>query len=135
MLMKFDLTGARKEGSNEARGLYALRGFCYTPIPHHKTGFDLARARPREGLAALRGEGYEACVGMSSVELGIDGKIWVAYMTLQVGCSASMSMRKREAAICGISFNPFADRQSKTSASKAFSGSSLEAQFAGFRTV
>ena len=26
-----DLTGARKEGSNEAGGLYALRGFCYTP--------------------------------------------------------------------------------------------------------
>jgi hypothetical protein len=46
-----------------------------------------------------------------------------------------MSMRKREAAICGISFNPFADRQSKTSASKTFSGSSLAAQFAGFRAV
>jgi hypothetical protein len=30
-LMKFDLTGARKDGSNRDRGYYALRGKCYTP--------------------------------------------------------------------------------------------------------
>jgi hypothetical protein len=29
--MKFDLTGQRKSGSNGRRGLYALRGKCYTP--------------------------------------------------------------------------------------------------------
>lgn len=96
----------------------------------------LTGARPRaKGSLHCEGKDTKPALECRAVELGIDGKIWVAYMTLQVGCSASMSMRKREAAICGISFNPFADRQSKTSASKAFSGSSLEAQFAGFRTV
>jgi hypothetical protein len=45
-----DLTGARKEGSNERWGLYALRGFCYTPPP----GFQLPEAAG--GLDTLLGE-------------------------------------------------------------------------------
>src|SRR6202034_1841839 len=69
-----------------------------------------------------------------AVELGIDGKTWVAYMALQGGCSATMSMRTREAAICGISFNPFADRQSKA-CFESIQRLVTEPQFAGFRTV
>ena len=52
------MLGGGKGKVNDPRGYYALRGFCYTPLPH-RTGFDFDRRGPparEKGRAENRSE-------------------------------------------------------------------------------